>query len=282
MGICKLCHKEKELKLSHIFPRFIVVWLRNTGTGNFRNPQFPNRREQDGPKKYMLCHDCENQLSISENYFRQNVFYPIINSNIEKITITQQIVDFVISILWRILINELEYIKDNMYYEEIVAAEKEWRNYLYNKQDLCEFNKLHLIITSELIDDKFNEIPNFNRYLTRDLDGTLVSSSTIAFQYAKFSRFTIVGEICKSNPKLFSGTDLIMGSTIESQNQEVINDGFTEFLVNRVRLGNKLYDDNLSENQQKKILNSIESKQIKRELDYFRSIQEYLKSNTNA
>lgn len=64
MGKCALCGEDKELQLSHIIPKFIGKYLKNTSIGNIRSHENPNRIAQDIEKHYMLCHDCEELFSV--------------------------------------------------------------------------------------------------------------------------------------------------------------------------------------------------------------------------
>lgn len=48
---CRLCGQSKPLQVSHIIPRFIVEWFKETSaTPYIRTGDEPNRRVQDGPK----------------------------------------------------------------------------------------------------------------------------------------------------------------------------------------------------------------------------------------
>lgn len=47
MGKCALCGEDKELQLSHIIPKFIGKYLKNTSIGNIRSHENPNRIAQD-------------------------------------------------------------------------------------------------------------------------------------------------------------------------------------------------------------------------------------------
>ena len=42
MGKCALCGEDKELQLSHIIPKFIGKYLKNTSIGNIRSHENPN------------------------------------------------------------------------------------------------------------------------------------------------------------------------------------------------------------------------------------------------
>lgn len=279
MKLCKLCKKEEQLKLSHIFSRFIVMWLRETGTGKFRNPELPNKREQDGPKEYLLCLKCENLFGVRENYFRNVVFFPYLEKECRFFKSTEELNYFVVSILWRILVTEIEYLRQHKLYNKLVEAELLWRSYLYESSKLVKFNRFHILFTPNKQLEEYDTIPNFNRYITRDLDGTVVSNESTTFVYAKFSRFILIGEIdneIEFEP-LFSGTQLIMDENISANHQSIIFIEFIEFLKNRVELGNRLYDSNLSTPQEKKIIESINRQKRKiANSDYMRAIRKYI------
>lgn len=72
---CKLCCKEKELRHSNILPEFMYQNLYDTSPKSFYtlsvdidNSENSKRKiEQKGIHEYLLCGDCEFQLSKYEN-----------------------------------------------------------------------------------------------------------------------------------------------------------------------------------------------------------------------
>ena len=58
-GICALYDNETELMESHIFPKFIIKNTKKTGSQYLRRVIEPNKREQDGPKSYLLSFKAE-------------------------------------------------------------------------------------------------------------------------------------------------------------------------------------------------------------------------------
>ena len=75
---CELCCKEKDLRESHIIPKFVFDWQKeSSGTGFLRSSRVPNRRVQDGAKEYMLCSDCETLFNQWETSFATNIFHPL-------------------------------------------------------------------------------------------------------------------------------------------------------------------------------------------------------------
>jgi len=72
-GTCKLCQKEKSLRLSHIAPKWCYQWMKKEKNGKIIG-FYPSLDkvlwQQDGSKHYLLCDECEQFLSESENYIR--------------------------------------------------------------------------------------------------------------------------------------------------------------------------------------------------------------------
>ena len=59
MEICKLCHSQKTLRKSHIVPKFVSHYLKETSlTGYLRMSSNINKRVQDGIKIKLLCDEC--------------------------------------------------------------------------------------------------------------------------------------------------------------------------------------------------------------------------------
>jgi hypothetical protein len=115
---CKLCLQKKELMLSHIIPKSLIKLVRDKEL-NYRFFQIKNNQSkeiQDGPKEYLLCHECEQKIGIYENYFMEVVHFNrqhtskvhddkcllIENINYQKIKL------FFISLLWRMGVSSLE------------------------------------------------------------------------------------------------------------------------------------------------------------------------------
>jgi len=115
MTYCQLCKKPSELKISHIYPRFMVKNLR-TPESNYKFDYLSSipikPPPQDGPKEKLLCGICERQLGKYETYYSQ-FFIRRINLNLKRknksfVSIIgydyQKIKLFLLSILWRLSI----------------------------------------------------------------------------------------------------------------------------------------------------------------------------------
>jgi hypothetical protein len=82
---CALCDEAKPLRQSHFFPAFVFRWLRTiSATGYFRNAINPNIRFQDGPKRPLLCGDCEELFSRAEQEFAKKIFHPYVSGELSS------------------------------------------------------------------------------------------------------------------------------------------------------------------------------------------------------
>src|SRR5687767_12163676 len=115
-GICRLCQKHANLQESHIIPKFAYQWLiKSSGGGYLRNTAEPNKRVQDGIKRNLLCHDCEQIFSQSESDFSKKLFYPYVSNSGKIFKYEKWLLNFCVSLSWRIL---------NFYLEEDDHIEK--------------------------------------------------------------------------------------------------------------------------------------------------------------
>ena len=142
---CALCQEAKELKKSHIIPRFIAKWIKKTSeTGKFRDLEY--KRIQDSVKSYLLCDDCENIISKYENYFAEKIFHPTVNMTSCDVEYDIKLLKFIVSISWRVLKVILYNKKQNS--EEIIPdlikIEQNWRYFLEDRS--IEVSTSHYLV----------------------------------------------------------------------------------------------------------------------------------------
>jgi len=66
-----------RLEESHIIPAFVYKWLKASAAASFmRFGTQPNKRVQDGFKRFWLCGKCEDTLNGWETKFANKVFSP--------------------------------------------------------------------------------------------------------------------------------------------------------------------------------------------------------------
>ena len=174
IGTCRLCNQEADLKLSHILPAFVFRWIKKTGSGHLRHGMEPNRRIQDGLKRYWLCSSCEDCLNLSETAFAKNLFYPYIDDSRSQIRYSRWLLHFCASLSWRVLIFYLYEIHLNDWDSEskthVVKAEETWREFLLGSRPHPGVHQQHILPLDQIKSASGNLAPNINRYLMRGID----------------------------------------------------------------------------------------------------------------
>jgi len=105
-GNCALCDKDAELKFSHIIPKFVFSWFKESTPSPIRSNRVPNKRIQDGEKQYLLCSACEELFSGWEKSFCEHLFLPL-HSNpslTPPIKYGPWALKFAVSVSWRVLL----------------------------------------------------------------------------------------------------------------------------------------------------------------------------------
>jgi 5-methylcytosine-specific restriction endonuclease McrA len=203
-GTCALCKKCASLRRSHIIPKFVSKWLKETSaTGFLRGVKKPAKRIQDLPKLPLLCDSCEQNFSKLESYFASKVFYPILNEKQDEITYNDTLQRFIISINWRTLITGYStQVKLHPWIKEhLDKAEERWRKHLLQGISKSEPYEHHMFFIGFLKNEV--EIPQeFQFYALRATDSTLASNSNEVFAYTHFPHVFLVSTIV---PLTFSG-----------------------------------------------------------------------------
>ena len=164
--ICQLCGNNTKLEDSHIIPKFFYKYIKkNSPTKRFRNNINPNIALQDGEKKKFLCSECEDKFSKLEKSFSRKVFNFAKEEKLNPIKADKEIIDFVISVIWRTLKDRMN---TNFGLDEMMEYEKELVNQFlkdceeyFNNYNINLFNQynFHIIpLNNDSI--KYLNIPN--------------------------------------------------------------------------------------------------------------------------
>lgn len=109
VGKCALCGRENiELMQSHIIPKLVYTRVKTYQNSRFRNFLDFNQLYQDGEKKPMLCHECEEFFSKYEVEFTNKFLDKYLSTN--KQTLVPQyngIKNYILTVSWRILYDDL-------------------------------------------------------------------------------------------------------------------------------------------------------------------------------
>lgn len=254
--ICKLCEQKKALRESHIIPKFVFRWLKQTGGKYIRKADNVNKRVEDGVKDYLLCDDCEELFSKLENKFAREIFYPYSNKNIDSFNYDQDLLKFSISVLYRILLinhNDKQSF-DNIHFNALIKAENEWRNFLYSNQKLESFKNIHIYFASA---EKIKNVLPTERFLNfylRGIDGTIVSNIESCIVYVKMARIILIGEIEGFDNSEMKNTLINMDAGEILAKETKMNPLFNEFFIDRVRQINGFFDK-VSDQQKNNAIN---------------------------
>ena len=198
--ICKLCLKNKVLVDSHIIPKFIFKWIKETSaTGYLRFSQKKNQRAQDGVKCKLLCSECESILSKFEGEFANKIFYPYVENPKVVARYGSWLLKFIVSLTWRSLLFAKD-IKTCPFTEEQIKSSELaleiWRKFLLGEVDNPGIYEQHFIPFDEIIDAENVDLPsNINRYLLRGTQIDCIANKDQAFSYVKIPFFAFFGAI---------------------------------------------------------------------------------------
>lgn len=202
LGTCKLLETSEELRESHIYPRFVIEYMKTSGSRFLRNVTMPNKREQDGIKRYLLSDKAEQRFGVRENWFKQNIFIPYLDNNQTRFDYDENLFYFSVSFLWRVLLLTLQDAKiiQQPFYETLKKVEVEWREFLRDFKYPTNYNNFHLFFTSRVKSHNF-DAPGIDLYMTRTLDGTVVwnNAGSYVSVYGKFMRFIFSAIIIGGN-----------------------------------------------------------------------------------
>jgi hypothetical protein len=198
MGQCRLCHREAELQESHILPRFVWKWLKDSSpTGHLRGSQTPNRRIQDGQKDYLLCWDCEQRFARWEREFASQVFLPLHQNTATEFKYGSWGLQFAASVVWRVLVflrqsglNHLTGAQQS----DADRAERRWREFLTGAAVSPGSQEVHLIPLDVIEKASGGKLsPFMNRYLLRAAHSDVLAGSRSVLVYAKLCRVLLLG-----------------------------------------------------------------------------------------
>ena len=83
---CQLCDRDASLCESHVIPKFVFKWIKDTSaTKRLRSMDDPDRLKQDGRKPRLLCADCERIFNRWETLFAKHIFWPYISRYVLRI-----------------------------------------------------------------------------------------------------------------------------------------------------------------------------------------------------
>ena len=199
---CALCRESRPLERSHIIPKFVYRWLKDTGTGVLRRSDNPNRRHQDGGRIDLLCRDCETRFSVWEREFNNRAFLPYHNAPRGTYVPFEHGdwgLKFATSLSWRALQWLRTAVTPLPSSEDLVMAEETWRRFLLGELKHPDRYEQRFFRLNEIAEPGSHArvSTNLNRYWMRGSDISLVTDEGLMFVYTKFGRFAIAGLVSR-------------------------------------------------------------------------------------
>lgn len=193
-GICRLCCRDRDLRESHIIPKFVFAWLKETSATPFmRESRSPNRRVQDGLKRYWLCSDCEQQIGDYEREFSLKIFHPLAANGLHRIAYGDWLLKFCASVSWRVLLLASEN-GDITRIAHANEALKTWREFLRGERPHPATFEQHCIPFGTVDAADRSRLPaNINRYVLRAIEIDVAHADDFSFTYAKMGPVAVFG-----------------------------------------------------------------------------------------
>jgi len=191
-GICKLYQSQCDLRNSHVYPSFVVDYLKNTGSKYLRNATTPNLRQQDGIKRFWLSHEAEEDFSRREKWFAENVFLKYLVDKQNKFEYDENLYYFSLSFLSRILLLEIDHpsIKRLSFFPLLLDVAEEWRLFLKDKTLPLKYKNINILFTHDIVHHSAG-LTGVDYYFTRMLDGCVIANRDCTYIaiYGKFLKF---------------------------------------------------------------------------------------------
>ena len=211
---CALCAESSDLLNSHIIPKFVIKWLRDSSaTGRIRFAEAPNVRVQDGLKVRMLCKDCEKLFSSWEKKFVESCFTPLNDGRIRRFTYGPWMLKFATSVSWRVLSVFSASTELSDYPPDLLTAVDdaliEWRQFLTGRLPHPGRHEQHMFLVDLLEESTIEDTPpNISRYFTRTIDCDVPQNGDSVFTYTKLGKFVLCGFVTMQYPRRWKGTKL--------------------------------------------------------------------------
>ncbi len=253
---CRLCGTVATLQESHVIPKFIYKWLKDSSASNYiRFGQQPNKRAQDGFKFRWLCIDCEKLFNKWETLFSSKIFHPLNQNSAEQIRYSSWFLLFCVSISWRVLnlYIEIDHNLPPKFHKKVDRTQTIWKEFLLGQRPHPGENEQHFLPLDAIESHTTSGMPpNINRYILRSVDIDIVHNEKSAFIYSKLGRFIILGFIEKPSPSQWKGTKLHVNNGLIKPQEYTVPNPFGEYLQDKAKRMAKI-QDHISEKQNKKI-----------------------------
>jgi hypothetical protein len=168
---CRLCGTAGLLRLSHILPRFVFRFQRDTSAAAIRSHLNPNRPVQDSRKLRFLCGECEERFSAWETAFKREIYDPYHAGRLVELKYDSWLLKCAVSLSWRALKATTQEWVDHIPADVQTAAAKAepvWRDFLLDRRENPGGFPQYLFLLEPLANSSDPNLPiNFASYVQR-------------------------------------------------------------------------------------------------------------------
>jgi hypothetical protein len=252
ISICHLCGQKKDICNSHILPKFIEKYLKETSaTGYIRTLSNPNQRQQKFQTEKLFCKDCEDVFSREEKAFCEQMFLPHLKKPQQEYEYDEWLSRFVISLGYKRIVSSIVDLSKE-FQMRIEEAKNIWRDYLLGNRTDYGLYKINIILLGYITETTL-ALPSGNSYLMRIPDITYARTETEISLYIKLPGFVFWINIePKFMVKNSENTEIQKQGRLESGYKYIYDSRIGDFINSRAVLvseGKQL----LSEKQKQKI-----------------------------
>lgn len=199
-GACALCETEGPLCRSHIIPKFVGDWLRQTGvTGRLRSSKVPDRLVQDLEWRYLLCADCEGRFNRFETEVCERIFLPLHDRQQDRFRYGPAFSSFAVAAVWRVLVLMRREGRVNAFDQapgSIDAAESTWRAFLLRERRTPAPHVVHAFPMDVPVDLDTSELsPYWARFVLRTPGWGARYHNGAGYLIVKMARLFIIGVV---------------------------------------------------------------------------------------
>jgi hypothetical protein len=218
--LCKLCKKDDDLKISHVLPRFLGKYLRDTSASGFLTAIDVNgkpSRSQDLYKRHLLCDQCESVLNEAETFFADKIFYPFKNNELKSIPTDDRLGRFAISVSLRALwiMQLVEHPLVERWKDQLHGLENEWRNYLLKTPNFVKGSHSHhiLLCNEGILTVGLKNSPNLIHSVLRTSAYYLFEKFGKAYVFSNLAGVQVISMISPPELPVSRGTEVYPNQT---------------------------------------------------------------------
>ncbi|SDY31367.1 hypothetical protein [Acinetobacter kyonggiensis] len=167
-----------------------------------------NKRQQDIPKEYLLCHNCEILFSGWEKLFSEQIFLPSLDKELYISSYKEWLSKFCASLSWRTLIsikrqNNNFNDESDYFLKQTNRAEAHLRDFLLGNTSNLDQYEQHIFPFTEIekTPEYLNFPSNINRYFLRSIGIDVLSGDEDIYTFTKLPTFLIIGIISSKYSK---------------------------------------------------------------------------------